>query len=398
MKQVGAQMKQILQALDGSRAVMAAMNAGMAFTSPSHQYTPGAAYALASVVDILGINYQYPDWDSWHDHRSLQPLLNSESAACTCARGVYEDEFTNTTVHQSTWNCLSGPGCLGGISMESSWGSTAARPFMAGGVVWSGFDYRGEPSLIRSDLGKWPAVSSSWGLHDLVGFKKDMAFAYQAWWTLDPVVHLVPHTWARPADPSNVTVWVYSNAEQVELFLNNRSLQKKIVPRGSHAEWTGIQWEPGTLVALATSHQHPEVVLAKDVLVTPSAPAKLRLYLDWPLDTSVPLVTNGRDAAMLRAEVVDVTGVPVPTATNLISFRVTGPGKVLGVGNGDPSSHERDKASARRAFGGLVRCIIGTEYAENLNRTVLRVEAEATGLGSASMLLSILSASANMLG
>ena len=402
---VGARMKQILQTLDGSRAVMAAMSDGMGYISRewsptgngprAYNYGPGASYALASVVDLLGVNYQYGDLDSWHDRRALQPLLNSESAACTCARGTYADVFTNTTVHQSTWNCIAGAGCLGDVTMEASWATMASRPFMAGGVVWSGFDYRGEPSLIQSDAGMWPAVSSSWGIHDLVGFRKDMAWAYQAWWTDTPVVHLVPHTWARPADPGNVTVWVYSNADQVELFLNDKSLGVRSVPSNSHAEWTALRWEPGRLVAvaraLASEDETRGTVLADNTLVTPSAPTKLRLSLDWPLARTTALVANGRDVAMLRVEIVDDAGVLAPTASNRVSFEVAGPGHVLGVGNGDPSSHEPDKASGRLAFNGLVRCIVGTDYRRNLTAAdaVLRVEATADGLAPASMVLSV---------
>ena len=404
---VGARMKQILQTLDGSRAVMAAMSDGMAYIarewSPtgngprSYSYAPGESYALASVVDLLGINYQYGDLDGWHDRRALLPLLNSESAACTCARGAYADVFTNTTVHQSTWNCIAGPGCLGDVTMEASWAVMASRPFMAGGVVWSGFDYRGEPSLIQSDAGMWPAVTSSWGIHDLVGFRKDMAWAYQAWWTTPPMVHLVPHTWARPADPNNVTVWAYSTADQLELFLNNKSLGVRSVPSNSHAEWAGLRWEPGRLVARAVASEDGKPgtgtvpVLAEDTLVTPSAPAKLRLSLDWPLARNTALVANGRDAAMLRVEIVDAAGVLAPTASSRVSFEVTGPGHVLGVGNGDPSSHEPDKASGRHAFNGLVRCIVETDHRPNMTAAgaVLRVEATAEGLAPASLVLSV---------
>ena len=369
------------------------MNDGMGYiaNSPSHNYAPGESYEIASVVDLLGINYQYADWDSWHDRRAMQPLLNSESAACTCARGVWADVFTANTVHQSSWNCISAAGCLGGVTMEGSWTSTASRPFMAGGTVWSGFDYRGEPSLLLSEKGMWPAVSSSWGIHDLVGFRKDMAWAYQAWWTDTPVVHLVPHTWARPANPGNVTVWAYSNAGVVELFLNNKSLGVRPVPRGSHVEWTGLRWEPGKLVARATSsHENPGTVLAVDTLVTPSAPTKLRLSADWPLARPAALVADGRDAAMIRAEVVDAAGVLVPTASNRVTFTITGAGHVLGVGNGDPSSHEPDKASTRHAFGGLVRCIVAARYLPNLtDLAVLRVEATAEGLEPASLTVSV---------
>ena len=152
---VGAAMKQLIMFHDGSRAVMAAMNDGMSYSNDHGAYADGAGYALSSVLDVQGVNYQYPSWDAWHRQRPNQPMLNSESAACTCSRGVYTDTFTATTVHQGAKNCLELDGCIGGITMEDAWGSAASRRYIAGAFVWSGFDYRGEPSLLNSNAGKW---------------------------------------------------------------------------------------------------------------------------------------------------------------------------------------------------------------------------------------------------
>lgn len=94
------------------------------------------------------MNYQYLALDDWHARRSTQPMLSSEAAACTCARGIYADVYNNETAHQSIWNCIKGKGCASwptesGISMEESWDYIATREFMAGGFFWAGFDYRG---------------------------------------------------------------------------------------------------------------------------------------------------------------------------------------------------------------------------------------------------------------
>jgi hypothetical protein len=120
--------------------VTAAMNEGMAYNSS--KYPPGAGFPISAVLDVQAVNYQYGDTDSWHARRPNQPMFNSESAACTCARGVYTDAFTPEMVHQSAVNCLQGEGCLGGITMEGAWQATSSRRYMAGAFAWSGFDYR----------------------------------------------------------------------------------------------------------------------------------------------------------------------------------------------------------------------------------------------------------------
>ena len=371
---VGAAMKQLIMSHDGSRNVMAAMNDGMAYSSPNKQYPEGAGYALSSVLDVQGVNYQYPAWDSWHSMRPNQPMLNSESAACTCARGVYSDTFTATTVHQGAKNCLELDGCIGAITMEGAWGAAAARKYMAGVFVWSGFDYRGEPSLLNSGAGTWPAVSSSWGILDLVGFKKDMAFAYESWWTspkTSPMVHLVPANWNDPnpnatasadgGSAKRLNVWAYSNADSVELFLNGKSLGTKKVPANSHVAWDDVQWAPGTLKAHATMAGTPAEPVAIDVIQTSGKTAALKMSLDWP---KTPLAPNGKGAAMVKVEAVDAKGLFVPDANVRVDFKVvSGPGVIIGVGNGDPSSHQSDKATFRSTFNGLARCIVQTTIA-----------------------------------
>lgn len=238
---------------------------------------------------------------------------------------------------------------------------------------------QGEPSLNGNGNGQWPAVSSSWGVHDLVGFKKDAAFGWQAWWTsahTAPMVHLVPGNWNAPPPGQNQTmmVWAYSNCDVVELLLNGRSLGTKQVPRNSHVEWAGVSWEPGTLTAMASINN--KVVggtatlaapAAEDSVTTSTEPARLHITLDWPgghgSDGSggATLVADGIDTALVRVEVQDAHHVCVPTASNTVTFSVVGHGAaVIGVGNGDPSSHERDKATHRRAFNGLVRAVVQT--------------------------------------
>ena len=136
---IGAAMKQLILYHDGSRAVMAAMDHGAKYhTDPSDYpdvYPDGAGFPLSAVLDVQAFNYQYLFWDEWHALRPNQPMLQSESAGCTCSRGVYQDNFSSTAAHQAAKNCLELKGCYsvyGGITMEDAWQATASRKYMAG--------------------------------------------------------------------------------------------------------------------------------------------------------------------------------------------------------------------------------------------------------------------------
>ena len=154
-------------------------------------------------------------------------------------------------------------------SVEEAWRYHLARPFSAGLFYWTGFDYRGEPTPFD-----WPAISSQFGMLDTCGFFKDSAYLLQSWWTEKPMVHLLPH-WNWPGKEGQpMDVRVYSNADAVELFLNGKSLGRKMMPRNSHLEWK-VAYEPGTLFARGYAPNGKEV--ASDVVETTLAPAALQL-------------------------------------------------------------------------------------------------------------------------
>jgi hypothetical protein len=239
---------------------------------------------------------------------------------------------------------------------------------------WTLFDYIGEPNSRNRAAATpaWPQVSCNFGSFDLCGFSKPAAYHYKSWWLGNvsaddksrppvgdgDVVKLV-HDWKEPAPP---IVAVYSNLPLVELFLNGRSLGRQ---RMAWANWT--QWAPpfvpGNLTAVGYSADGVQV--ASDTSLTPGTPCKLLLTIDAPsklTGTGEALLLDGQDAAMLRASVVDTDGVLVATegAFN-VSFTVaSGPGRVVGVGNGNPVSHERNRASWRSTHYGLARAVVQT--------------------------------------
>lgn len=352
-------MKRLTRELDPTRPVTAAMNGG---------WVPGG---VSDVVDVQGCNYNEDRIDAFHAAHPKQPMMGSETASAVATRGIYAADKEHGYVSAYDTNV---PGSYAKTA-EAWWKFYAAREFLAGGFAWTGFDYRGEPSPYQ-----WPCISSHFGIMDSCGFPKDTYFYYQAWWTAQPVLHLFPHwNWAgKEGQP--ISVWAHTNLESVELFLNGASLGAKAVEKNGHLEWP-VPYAAGTLEARGS--RGGKVVLT-DRRETTGAPAQLALRAD-----RTGLDANGEDLAVVMVEVRDSQGRLVPTAAKLVEFAVDG-GRVLGVGNGDPSSHEADNASRRTTFNGLAMALVQAPRQAG----EMRVAATAEGLAPASLTLRAVAATA----
>jgi beta-galactosidase len=241
---------------------------------------------------------------------------------------------------------------------------------MAGSFVWTGFDYKGEPSPCE-----WPSINSHFGIMDMCGFPKDNYYYYRAWWRPQPVVNLMPH-WNWPGkEGRDIRVVAFSNCQRVELFLNGRSLGARDMPRYGHAQWT-VQYAPGTL--MAKGYDATGKVTAADVVATTGAPASLRLRTE-----RTRLTADGEDLSPVEVDVLDAQGRIVPTADSLVAFTVRGAGHVAGVGNGNPGDHDPDKADYRRAFNGKCLVIVGAGQKTGS----IRLEASSAGLEPATLRL-----------
>ncbi|MBW8880538.1 MAG: DUF4982 domain-containing protein, partial [Asticcacaulis sp.] len=172
---------------------------------------------------------------------------------------------------------------------------------------------------------------------------------YRAWWRPEPLLHLFPHWNWVGKEGQEIPVWAYGNVDEVELFVNGKSAGRKSMATDGHVEWQVI-YVPGKIEAYG--YKGGKVIL-KDTRETAGPAARIVLTAD-----RTSLAADGRDCAVLRAEVFDAKGRPVPKADNLIRFAVTGNAAVIGVGNGNPNSHEADKASERKAFNGLCSAIV----------------------------------------
>jgi len=183
---------------------------------------------------------------------------------------------------------------------------------------------------------------------DTCGFPKDLFYYYQANWTCKPVLHLFPHwNWAgKEGQP--ISVWVYGNCNEVELFLNGTSQGRQSLSVQSHVAWS-VPYTAGTLQAIGYMNG---LAVATNTITTTGAPASIELLPDRST-----ILADGLDLSVVTVAVLDAAGRVVPTATNTVSFSISG-GTILGVGDGNPSSHEADKASQRGVFNGLAEVVI----------------------------------------
>ncbi|MGH9969958.1 MAG: beta-galactosidase GalA [Pyrinomonadaceae bacterium] len=361
-----ATMKRLVRRLDPSRPVTVAMNGAW-------------GKGVSSVVDVQGFNYANAgggggpnlgkNIDEFHAKFPRVPTVGTETASSYFTRGIYANDKEKGYVSAYDVNF---PGYANGS--EGWWKIYAERPFVAGGFMWTGFDYRGEPSPYG-----WPCISSHFGAMDTCGFPKDIFYYYQSWWGSKPVLHLLPHwNWAG-REGQQIDVWCFSNLDRVELFLNGLSLGSKRVERNSHAEWK-VSYAPGVLEARGS--KNGQVVL-NSKRETTGAPAKLLTRADRPT-----IAGDAEDVSIVTVEVADQENRLVPVASNEVTFKITGPGRLIGLGNGDPSCHELDRPASpiegqRSAFNGL--CMAFVQALRELGE--IRIETSAAGLKAASVLI-----------
>jgi beta-galactosidase len=294
---------------------------------------------ISKALDVEGFNYSLNRIDSYHQAVPRQPLVGSETASTVSTRGIYEtDKLRNWVsaydLNHPAWAELA----------EEWWKFYAAREFLPGGFAWTGFDYRGEPTPYG-----WPSINSQFGIVDMCGFPKDNYYYYKAWWGEEPVLHLFPHwNWAE-REGEVVKVWVHSNLEEVEIFLNGQSQGRQRVQPLTHLEWK-VKYQPGVLEARGIKGGR---VVHSAKRETTGNPESIKLTAD-----RTEIDANGEDSAIIRVEVLDKEGRAVPTADNLISFKVIGEGALIGVGNGDPNCQESDKEPKRSLFNGLAQVIL----------------------------------------
>lgn len=259
------------------------------------------------------------------------------------------------------------------IGVRDQHNRTEAFPFFIGTFRWSGFDYLGEAAI-------QPARTANFGILDLCGFPKDHYYLYQSLWSSTPMVHLLPH-WTHPGmEGVTIPVVVYSNAPEVELLLNKRSLGEQTMDTSRQLVWM-VPYEPGTLETVARKDGK---IVAKTSVTTAGAPAAIRLIPD-----KQQVVADKRSVIHVEVQITDAQGIMVPEANNLVKFKLKGPGKIIGVENGDIIDFSSMKAEERKAFKGKCLVMIQT----TLEPGNIELTATSDGLKSQTITFSSLSKS-----
>lgn len=364
----------IVRGLDTTRAITTANNEVNLYNN----------LLKSGAFDMIGYNYNHRLWAKFHERWPGKKFIVTESTSALQTRGHYDlVPFDTIRRWPEAWDKpIKGGGnpdftVSAYDHVSAPWGSTHEEslkalhenPHVSGMYVWTGFDYLGEPTPYP-----WPSRSSYFGIVDLAGFPKDVYWLYKSVWTDKAVLHLYPHWNWKNGDTVDVVAY-YSQADEVELFLNGKSLGSKSKAGSEmHVKWR-VPFAGGRLHAV--SRKQGKEVLTKD-LHTAGKPAKIELTADRS-----DIAADGKDLSFVTVRVLDEEGHVVPNADNIIQFKVTGQGFLNAVDNGSPTSHERFKAGSRKAFNGLALAIV--QSADTAGE--IKIEASSAGLKAAGIVV-----------
>ena len=326
-----------------------------------HRFDPTRLMTVASSsgphilipADVAGYNYilQNPVEQHRKDYPERRVLGSEETTGCG-TRGIYFDVTDGrepSAVDSGNGRMVSlnrskhGPDSLYNC-IERGWKFYDERPYLAGLFYWTGFDYRGEPNPMV-----FPATGSEFGILDYCGFPKDEAYYLKAWWTEEPVLHILPHWNLDGHEGEDVSIWVYSNCDEVQLTVNGRRLERKKMPKNGHLEWTAT-YKPGYVKA--TGYRNGRKVMEERIETVGKA-----------VNAETTYETIG-DISIATVRMLDEKGRFVPTACEKISFNTDGNWKILGWGNGDPAFQYIERPAGKtdsieiHTFNGLAQVIL----------------------------------------
>ncbi|KAL3432095.1 glycoside hydrolase superfamily [Aspergillus tetrazonus] len=387
---IATYLRDIVREEDTTRPVTASMNSAW----------PNSSFA--GVVDLISLNYQGeglrygpayshlegnrrdPQYSEFHVTHPDKLILGSEVAWSLSTRGTFLFPVTNynsapvndtsggnsTTLEISAYELYSSDP---GSSPDRVFATQDEHPFVAGGFVWAGWDYLGEPYPYYDG-----ARSAYSGIIDLAGFKKERFYLYQARWQPDfRMAHIVPH-WSWPERVGQVTpVHVFTSGDEAELFVNGVSQGRlKRDPLTYRFRWDEVVYEPGEVQVVAYKKGSK---WATDTVKTAGEPTQLRLTPD-----RAQITADGEDLSFVTLEVLDGKGNVVPEAKNLIHFEVSGPGEIVATDNGFPADYTAFPSHERTAFNGLALCIVKGELG---TRGDIVLKASSDGIGEAKVVI-----------
>lgn len=339
------------------------------------------AQKCSDVVKLAGYNYSEYLYDEHHAKYPDWVIYGSETASAVRSRGIYRfpAELPLLTGEDCQCSSLDNSVVGWGSSAMKSWRLDRDCPFCCGQFIWTGFDYIGEPTPYNTK-------NSYFGIVDTAGFPKDIYYFYQSVW-LSPeqkkVLHIVPSYWDF-IPGQEIDVLIYSNARDVELFLNGKSIGSHVMELETSQDMRAhfkVPFEPGVLRVVGHFADGSE---CSEVLHTPSDPAAVVLTSD-----KETLLADGRDIAFVEISTVDVNGIPVGNARNRIRVEVSGAGRLVGLDNGDSTDYDSYKGDNRRLFSGKLLAMVESTlepgeitvraYSEGLENAELRLVSENCG-------------------
>ena len=395
-KEIAEKLVSICKDEDNTRPVTAGFN----------YYPAPIKNGLAQALDLVGWNYKPRKYEEVIKKNPNWIIYGSETSSTVSSRGTYHLPLEKYVKHNSleiTSYDFIGPPWAYPPDIEFE--ELDKLPNNLGEFVWTGFDYLGEPTPFGGKdnstngywNGDWPARSSYFGAVDLCGFPKDRYYLYQSQWISEPMVHLLPHWNWSGKEGEIIPVFSYSNAEEVELFVNNISygkkrmgIEKTPIPI-NFIDWEGgryqgnymspyrLMWEvPYQAGELKVVAYEDDLAVSKKIINTASEPIRIELTADRD-----KLLADGKDISFISVRVVDKDGNLCPRADNLIEFDVSELGIIEAVGNGDPATTAPFKSNQRRAFNGM--CMLIVKTTKNIGE--INITAQSKGLESAKITL-----------
>lgn len=352
-------MKAEINKLDGTRPVTSAV---VCWNGKPRSGNAAKYVAVTKNLDIMGFNYCKQAWDDYHERMPKQPVIITEASSNSGTRGCYS---TNENIGQyyildpnNAEKVRSSQKAVKKDMGESEWKYCAERDYLSGIFLWTGFDYRGEPTPLA-----YPAVYTQFGIFDYCGFPKDNFYYYKSWWTDEPTLHIFPHWNFKGHEGEKIEVYCYSNFDEIEIFVNDKSYGRKTMEKNWYLSWDNVVYEQGELKAIG--YKNGEKVMEK-IVETTGEPYKIELA---PYKNKIA----ESDILIVNVSIKDKNGAVVPTADNELHFEIEG-GTLIGTGNGNPGDHSNEKLPVRRAFNGLCQLIIKSDK-ENV-----KVTAKSNGL------------------
>ena len=337
---------------------------------------------FGAVLDIPGLNYRTHLYKDAYQKFPQGLILGSETASTVSSRGIYKFPVVEAKMKQyDDYQCSSYDleACSWSNIPDDDFVLQDDNPWVIGEFVWTGFDYLGEPTPYDN---KWPSRSSYFGINDLAGLPKDRFYLYRSRWnTTNETLHILPHWNWKGREGKTTPVFVYTSYDSAELFVNGKSMgiQKKNSSTAKNRYrlmWMDVKYQPGSLKVIAFNKEGKPAI--EKEIHTAGKPYKLVLESDRTV-----LKANGKDLAFITVSVVDKNGIPCPTATNQLKFKVKGAGEFKAACNGDATSLEQFHLPTMKLFSGKLVVTV-----QSKNETgAIKLSVKSDGLKKSTIIL-----------